>query len=111
MKRFPTLILVIALFITLAGYAVCAQTINKSSVQMRLQIHKGFKGDPETWSWTPVIDFRVNGPFKPGDAVSVEYALPGKTWKFDCNPQDAGPFSAWIGVRDCGLNPPEGEAV
>lgn len=88
-----------------------AQTINKPSVQFFLQIHKGYKGDPETWSWTPMISFRVNGPFKPGDQLSVEYNLPGKTWKYDCNPQEAGPSSAWVGVRDCGQNPPESEAV
>jgi len=49
---------------------VSAQTIDKPSVQFRLQVHKGFKGDPETWSWTPVVNFRVNGPFSPGGAVS-----------------------------------------
>jgi hypothetical protein len=86
-------------------------SINKTSVQFFLQVHKGYKGDPETWSWTPMINFRVNAPFKPGDAVSVEYTLPGKTWKYDCNPQDAGPSSAWVGVRDCGQNPPDSEAV
>ena len=58
-----------------------------------------------------MINFRVNGPFSRGDQVSVEYTLPGKTWKYDCNPQDAGPSSAWVGVRDCGLNLPETEAV
>jgi hypothetical protein len=88
---------------------VSAQTINKTSVQVRLQVHKGFKGDPETWSWTPVINFRVNGPFSPGGALSVEYALPGKTWKFDCQVEDAGP--GWLGARDCGQNPPEDQAV
>src|SRR5215472_1230550 len=91
--------------------SVSAQTVNKPSVQFFLQVHKGYKGDPETWSWTPMINFRINGPFKAGDALSVEYNLPGKTWKFDCNPQDAGPSSAWVGVRDCGQNPPETEAV
>ena len=90
---------------------VSAQTINKPSVQFFLQVHKGYKGDPETWSWTPMINFRVNGPFSPGSALSVEYSLPGKTWKFDCYPQDAGPSSAWLGVRDCGQNPPDTEAV
>jgi hypothetical protein len=90
---------------------VQAQTINKPSVQFFLQVHKGYKGDPETWSWTPMINFRTNGPFKAGDQLSVEYTLPGKTWKYDCNPQDAGPSSAWVGVRDCGQNPPESEAV
>src|SRR5260370_34492625 len=90
---------------------VFAQTINKPSVQVRLQVHKGYKGDPETWSWTPIIDFRANGPFSPGGALSVEYSLPGKSWKVDCSPQDAGPSSAWVGVRDCGQNPPDGGAV
>ena len=88
-----------------------AQTINKPSVQFFLQVHKGYKGDPETWSWTPMIDFRANGPFSPGGALSVEYSLPGKSWKLDCYPQDAGPSSVWVGVRDCGLNPPDSEAV
>jgi hypothetical protein len=86
-----------------------AQTINKPSVQVRLQVHKGFKGDPETWSWTPVINFRVNGPFSPGGALSVEYSLPSKSWKFDCQAEEAGP--GWVGVRDCGQNPPDDQAV
>ena len=90
---------------------VFAQTINKPSVQFFLQVHKGYKGDPETWSWTPMIDFRANGPFSPGSALSVEYTLPGKSWKFDCYPKEAGPSSAWVGVRECGQNPPESEAV
>ncbi|HVS80543.1 MAG TPA: hypothetical protein VHE60_02280, partial [Pyrinomonadaceae bacterium] len=55
--------------------------------------------------------FRVNGPFSPGGALSVEYSLPGKSWKFDCSPKEAGPSSAWVGIRDCGQNPPDGEAV
>ena len=100
-----------ALSNTFSNGLASAQTINKPSVQVRLQIHKGYKGDPETWSWTPMIDFRVNGPFSPGSALSVEYTLPGKSWKFDCYPQDAGPSSAWLGVRDCGQNPPDTEAV
>jgi len=94
---------------TFTNGLVLAQTINKTSVQVRLQVHKGFKGDPETWSWTPVINFRVNGPFSPGGALSVEYTLPGKTWKFDCQVEEAG--VGWLGVRDCGQNPPEDQAV
>jgi len=94
---------------TFTNGLVLAQAINKTSVQVRLQVHKGFKGDPETWSWTPVINFRVNGPFSPGGALSVEYTLPGKTWKFDCQVEEAG--VGWLGVRDCGQNPPEDQAV
>jgi hypothetical protein len=88
-----------------------AQSINKASVQFFLQVHKGYKGDPETWSWTPMANFRTNGPFSPGSALSIDYSLPGKTWSFGCVPQDAGPSSAWVGVRDCGQNPGDSEAV
>ena len=110
MRSKYTFVLAGILVVLCAGSGM-AQTINKPSIQFFLQVHKGYKGDPETWSWTPQINFRTNGPFKPGDQLSVEYTLPGKTWKYDCNPQDAGPSSAWVGVRDCGQNPPETEAV
>jgi len=85
--------------------------INKPSIQFFLQVHKGYKGDPETWSWTPVANFRVNAPISPGSAVSIDYSLPGKTWKFDCVPSDIGASNSWVGFRDCGQNPPDTEAV
>jgi hypothetical protein len=97
------------IFVMICAGPILAQTINKPSVQVRLQVHKGYKGDPETWSWTPVINFRVNGPFAPGGALAVEYTLPGKSWKFDCQTAEAGP--GWLGVRDCGQNPPDDQAV
>src|SRR6516225_2963710 len=90
---------------------VPAQSINKPSIQFFLQVHRGYKGDPDTWSWTPTVNFRANGPFSPGSTLSIDYSLPGKTWSFGCVPQDAGPSSAWVGVRDCGQNPPDSEAV
>lgn len=91
---------------------VHAQTINKPSIQITLQVHKGYKGDPETWSWTPTIDFRVNGPVTAGSQLSVEYGLPtNQSWlKFDCRTEEAGPYS-WLGVEKCGLNPPDEKAV
>ena len=94
---------------TFANGLVSAQTINKPSVQIRLQSYRGYKGDPETWSWTPVINFRVNGPFSPGGALSVEYTSPAKSWKFDCKVEEAG--ASWMGVRDCGQNPGDDQAV
>jgi hypothetical protein len=109
MKRVSLPFLMIVAAALLSFKSIIAQTIQKPSVQVRLQVHKGFNGDPETWSWTPVINFRVNGPFSPGGAVSVEYTLPGKTWKYDCNVEEAG--VGWLGVRDCGLNPPEDQSV
>jgi hypothetical protein len=92
--------------------AVHAQTINKPSIQVTLQVHKGYKGDPETWSWTPTINFRVNGPVTVGSHLSVEYSLPtNKSWlKFDCGTGEAGPYS-WVGVQNCGQNPPDEQAV
>jgi len=108
---------VLVSFIAAISGALCnadgaqGQSINKPSVQFFLQVHKGYKGDPETWSWTPTINFRTNGPFSPGASLSVEYSLPGKTWKLDCVPNEAGPSSAWIGVDQCGLNLPDAEAV
>src|SRR5438132_8669578 len=94
---------------TFSNGLAAAQTINKPSVQLFLQVHKGYKGDPETWSWTPVINFRVNGPFSPGGALSVEYTSPAKSWKFDCKVEEAG--ASWMGVRDCGQNPGDDQAV
>jgi len=85
------------------------QTIDKSSVQVRLQVHKGYKGDPETWSWTPVINFRVNAPFPAGSALSVEYTSPGKSWRFDCASNYYG--VGWVGIGDCGQNPPSDQSV
>jgi hypothetical protein len=90
-------------------YSIVAQTIDKPSVQVRLQVHKGYKGDPETWSWTPVIRFRVNSPISPGSAFSVEYSAPAKSWKFDCQTDEYG--AGWLGARDCGMNPPDDQAV
>ena len=108
----PIVGLIASVLVVMAASSISnAQSINKSSIQFFLQIHKGFKGDPETWSWTPTISFRANGPFSAGSALSVEYSLPGKTWKFDCVPKEAGPSSAWVGVDQCGQNPPDSEAV
>jgi len=96
--------------ITAAAQSTVA-SINKPTVQFFLQVHKGYKGDPETWSWTPVTNFRVNAPIAAGSAVSIEYTLPGKTWKSDCVASDMGPSYSWLGFRDCGLNPGDDQAV
>lgn len=109
MKSICAVIFLVFVGLALSNGLVSAQTIDKSSVQFRLQVHKGYKGDPETWSWTPVINFRVNAPFSPGSALSVEYTSPVKSWKFDCAAEEHG--VGWVGTRDCGLNPPEDQAV
>ena len=90
---------------------IAGQSVNKATVQFFLQIHKGYKGDSETWSWTPVASFRVNAPIAAGSSVSIEYSLAGRTWKFDCTPSDMGLSYSWLGFRDCGLNPGDDQAV
>jgi len=109
MKKSCWLILVSIVLTVFSAGAVAAQTIDKSSVQVRLQVHKGYNGDPETWSWTPVLRFRVNGPISPGSAFAVEYNSPAKAWKFDCQTDEYG--AGWLGARDCGMNPPDNQAV
>ena len=109
MKRDCSLILASISLTTFMAGAIMAQTIDKSSVQVRLQVHKGYNGDPETWSWTPVIKFRVNGPISKGSAFSAEYNSPAKAWKFDCQMDEYG--AGWLGVRDCGQNPPGDQAA
>ncbi len=99
------------LVLTLTPFQLFGQSINKPTVQFFLQVHKGYKGDPETWSWTPVTNFRVNAPIAAGSAISIEYSLPGKTWKFNCVPSDMGAQYSWLGFRDCGLNPGDDQAV
>jgi len=48
MKRVISLLLLIVAAALLSFKSITAQTIQKPSVQVRLQVHKGFKGDPET---------------------------------------------------------------
>ena len=109
MKRTCLILIANIAVVVVSFQTVVTQTIDKSSVQVRLQVHKGFNNDPETWSWTPVMRFRVNGPISPGSAFSVEYNSPAKAWKFDCQTDEYG--AGWLGARDCGMNPPDGQAV
>ena len=87
---------------------VSAQTINKPSIQITLRTHQQYyrngQQDQETWSWTPRIVYRVNGPISAGSQLSVDFALPsGKPWiKFDCNTKETGANSWW--ETECGMN-------
>ncbi len=92
--------------------AVAGTTIDKPSIQLFLQTHRSYKGNRETWSWTPKIDFRVNGPITAGSQLAAEYSLPtNKSWlKFDCETAEIGPGSWWT-AQDCGQNPPDEQAV
>src|SRR2546425_889248 len=85
-----------------------AQTINKPSIQITLRTHQQYyrngQRDEETWSWTPRIVYRVNGPISAGSQLSVEFNLPsGKPWiKFDCNTNETKEGYWW--QTECGMN-------
>ena len=54
--------------------------INKPSIQITLRTHLQYyrngQEDQDTWSWTPRIVYRVNGPVSAGSQLSVDFTLP-----------------------------------
>src|SRR6266849_789 len=97
-----------ALSNTFPNGLVSAQTVNKPSIQITLRTHQQYyrngQQDQETWSWTPRIVYRVNGPISAGSQLSVEFTLPsGKPWiKFDCDTKETGADRWW--ETECGIN-------
>src|SRR5713226_4400548 len=81
--------------------AATGPTINKPSIQVTLrtnqQYYRNGQVDQETWSWTPRIVYRVNGPISAGSQLSVDFTLPsGKPWvKLDCNTNETAAGSWW----------------
>jgi hypothetical protein len=101
---------------TTAALVADEATIDKSSVVVTTQRHTVYfgngkgAGDFTTWSWTPRIEFRVNGPIASGSQLQVEYTLPGnKSWlKFDCKTGEARAGGWWqLGTPGCGANLPD----
>lgn len=66
-------------------------TIMKDWVQMDAFTVNSYKGNSATWSWIPMMSFRVNGPIESGGQLYVEVSYPGapKWVTFDC---DTGPI-------------------
>jgi len=99
--------LAIALWGALTNSAI-GQTINKPSVQVTLRTHQLYyrngQRDDDTWSWSPRIAFRVNGPISAGSQLSVDFTLPsGKAWvHFDCNTNETKEGYWWH--TECGMN-------
>ena len=97
-----------------AGHADAGATIDKTSVQVTTRRHTAYRGnagqrrDESTWSWTPRVSFRVNGPIASGVQLAVEFLLPGgKTWvKFDCPTRAVGD-GEWWQVDNAGNELPE----
>lgn len=83
-------------------------TINKPSIQINLRTHQQYYRngvrDQDTWSWTPRIAYRVNGPISAGGQLSVDFTLPsGKAWiHFDCSTGLAKENYWW--QTECGVN-------
>src|SRR2546426_12446445 len=107
MKHRPTIALLVLVLLLNCGSAL-GQTINKPSVQVTLRTHQLYyrngQRDDDTWSWSPRIAFRVNGPITAGSQLSVEFTSPsGKPWvKFDCNTNEIKEGSWW--QTECGMN-------
>lgn len=81
-----------------AGGSAAAQdqpTVAKDSVQMTAFTYNSYKGNYGTWSWAPLINFRVNGPIPSGGQLYVEYTVPGAPpVKFDCDTGET-PADRW----------------
>lgn len=93
-------------------------TIDKTSVQVTTQEHRSYfvngVEDNTTWSWTPRIDFGVNGPIPAGSQLQAEFFLPGgKSWiKLDCATGEVGAGEWWqVGNPSCGNNLPSEQAI
>jgi hypothetical protein len=86
-------------------------TIIKDSVQVNAFTHNVYKKNYDVWSWTPRIDFRVNGPIPSGGQLYAEFSMPGMgTWaKFDC-PTEATPKDRWWKTSGGGRDVPEEKA-
>jgi hypothetical protein len=107
LKTISVLIVTFFLIVQTASSAR-AQTINKPSIQINLRTHpqyyRGAQVDQDTWSWSPRITYRVNGPIAAGSQLSVDFTLPsGKPWiKFDCNTNETKE-GYWF-ETECGMN-------
>src|SRR5215467_10056202 len=90
-------------------------TIAKDTLHVTLRTHNQYyrngQRDESTWSWTPRIKYRVNGPLAGGSQLSVEFTLPGnKPWvKFDCETGEIEKGRWW--ETECGNDLPDEKAI
>jgi hypothetical protein len=76
-------------------------TIAKDSIQLRAFTFSSYKGSYDTFSWAPLINYRVNGPIPSGGQLYVEYTVPGSPpIKFDCSTEET-PADRWW-KTECG---------
>ena len=86
-------------------------TINKASIRVITRRHTVYLATPNaekdftTWSWTPRVAFRVNGPMAGGSKLVTEFFLPGnKPWiQLDCGGGEINANQWWqVGDPFCG---------
>src|SRR5215510_10076992 len=112
-----TRLLLTYLLALIVGLSICTNqhtsaaaepTVNKPSIQITLRTHHQYyrngQRDDDSWSWSPRIAYRVNGPIAAGSQLSVEFTLPsGKPWiKFNCNTNETQDGYWW--ETECGMN-------
>lgn len=121
MKKVKGLCASLILLAALAATEARAQsepTIDRTSIQVTTQEHRvtytNGQEDRSLWSWTPRIEFRVNGPITSGSQLQVEYFLPGgKPWiKVDCETGEVGANQWWkVSNPPCGADLPDEQGV
>ena len=86
--------------------------IAKDSVQVNCFTHNVYKKNFDYWSWTPRIEFRVNGPIPSGGQLYCEFSLPNMPgWaKFDC-PTEVTEKGRWWKTSGGGRDVPEEKAT
>ncbi len=80
-----------------AGRAIGSDqpTIIKDSVQVTPYTVGSYRGNFDVWSWTPEIEFSVNGPIASGGQLYVEFTLPTGLVKFDCRTEEKPQGYVW----------------
>jgi hypothetical protein len=76
-------------------------TIAKDSIQITAFTFNVYKGNYDTWSWVPRMQYRVNGPIPSGSQLYVEFSTPTGPWvKFDCSTDNVEKGYWW--KTECG---------
>jgi hypothetical protein len=75
-------------------------TIVKDTVHATAYTLGNYRGDFDAWSWTPQIEFRVNGPIASGGQLYAEFTLPTGPVKFDCRTEETQQGYTW--TTKCG---------
>jgi hypothetical protein len=74
------LLALISLFL-LAGSASAGEdrpTIAKDSIQVTAYTFNVYHNSADTWSWVPLMTYRVNGPIGSGSQLYLEFTLPAR---------------------------------